>query len=173
VPACHLALDRVAAGYPRATVHKLALTAPGSSTVSMAGGSHVGCTGSFVVDAGDPRAEIVCDATTLDALFAHRVGVEDRVLLKLDLEGREMDALQGASVLLASVEVLLLETQLFQINANGLPCFGDVVAWLGQRGFVPYDIANLSGRRRDNRLVLGDVVFVRSNSPLCEDGAWD
>ena len=47
VPACHLALDRVAAGYPRATVHKLALTAPGSSTVSMAGGSHVGCTGSF------------------------------------------------------------------------------------------------------------------------------
>jgi hypothetical protein len=140
--------------------------------VSMAGGSHVGCTGSFVVDAGDPRAEIVCEATTLDALFAARVAAADRVLLKLDLEGREMDALQGAAALLHSVEVLLLETQFFQINDNGLPCFGDVLAFLRDRGFVTYDIATLGGRRRDNRLVLGDVVFVRADSRLCADQAW-
>jgi FkbM family methyltransferase len=172
VPACHAALDRLAAQHPRTTVHKVALTAPGRAAVSMAGGSHVGCTGSFVVDAGDPRAEIVCDATTLDALFAQGATANDRVFLKLDLEGREMEALRGAASLLPSVEVLLLETQFFQIDGNGLPCFDDVVVWLKERGFVTYDIANLAGRGRDHRLVLGDVVFVRSSSPLCEDKAW-
>jgi FkbM family methyltransferase len=172
VPACHRALDELSAGRPNITVHKLALSAPGRSVVTMAGGSAVGCTGSFVVDAGDPRAEIVCPAATLDTLFGGSIGSDDRLFLKLDVEGREMEALQGAEDLLPLVEVLLIETQFFQIDGNGLPCFGDLVAFLRDGGLFTYDIATLSGRGRDNRLVLGDVVFARSTSAIRTDDRW-
>jgi FkbM family methyltransferase len=172
VPACHPALESLAASSTKVTLHKVALTAPGRSTLAMAGGTAAGGTGSFVVDHDDPRAQIVCPATTLDSLFAGELRRDDRTLLKLDLEGHEMEALQGASELLPNVEVAVVEAQFFPIAGNGLPCFDDVVRFMHDCGFITYDVATLGGRRRDGRLVLGDVVFVRASSALCADVAW-
>ncbi len=94
------------------------------------------------------------------ALCSGRVRHTDRVLLKLDLEGHEVDALAGATTLLDRVEVLVTETQVYEIERNGRPVFADLIRILNERGFVLYDVAALASRPRDGRLRTGDVIFV-------------
>jgi hypothetical protein len=57
----------------------------------MAGGTVSGCCGCFVIDQHDPHAEQVFAAATLDSLFAADIVSSERLLLKLDIEGHEID----------------------------------------------------------------------------------
>jgi FkbM family methyltransferase len=156
-------------------IHPVALAEPGVKRVRMAGGGADGkCTGNHVVAPDSAEADAVdVDAATLDELLADRVRPDDRVLLKLDLEGREVDALRGASQLLEAVEVVIAEVQFFEIGRNGLPIFADVLLFLRQMGFEVFDFACLSQRPRDMRLRMGDVVFVRRGTPLLSEYLWE
>lgn len=173
-PACRKALDDLSRRTPGLMVHAVALTEPGIDRVRIVGGGEKGGgTGGYVARPGEcESAAVECPATTLDCLLADRVEREHRALLKLDLEGHELPALQGARRLLDVVEVLLTELQFFDINDNGLPVFADVVGFLRTRGFELYDFACLHQRPRDLRLCMGDVVFVRRDSALLADRSW-
>jgi FkbM family methyltransferase len=173
-PACRGALDDLSRRTPGLTVHPVALTEPGIHRVRIVGGGETGGgTGGRVARPGEREAGAVeCPAITLDGLLADRVVREDRTLLKLDLEGHELTALQGARQLLNMVEVLLTELQFFDINDEGFPVFADVVGFLRTRGFEPYDFACLLQRPRDLRLCMGDMVFVRWDSALLADRSW-
>lgn len=174
-PACAPALAALAQGDPRITVHSTAVTAPGVERLRMVGGGEERTgSGAHIALADELSSdEIEVPATTFDQLFAERVTRADRVLLKLDLEGHELDALSGAPRLLAEVEVVLTEVQFYEVNANGRPCFTQVAAFLAERGFELYDFAALAGRPRDGRLRMGDVLFVRGDSPLATDVGWE
>jgi hypothetical protein len=133
-------------------------------------GGDPGNTGAFVFAESEGHAvDLQAPASTLDALLAATMTPDDRVLLKLDVEGHEMEALRGATALLDLVEVLVCEVRSFDINRSGRPQFGDVIAFLDARGFAVYDIDMLASRLRDRRLRIGDVIFVRRGSPLAED----
>jgi hypothetical protein len=69
--------------------------------------------------------------------------------------------------------VVACEVRFFDVNGSGRPVFSDVMAYLGARGFVLFDFASLGGRRRDQRLRIGDAIFVRQGSALGRDIAWD
>jgi len=84
-----------------------------------------------------------------------------------------LSALRGAARLLGVVEVVLTEFQFFETNGNGRPTFGGYLGALDARGFELYDFACLSPRPRDQRLRMGDAVFVRRGSPLLEDESWE
>ena len=133
------------------------------------GGAEV-TTGAFVI-ANEDRfdADLHAPATTLDALFGGRVRPADRALLKLDIEGHEIEALRGAADLLGAVEVIVSEVLFFDVNGAGRPLFGEVMTFLEARGFQLFDFASLSSRRRDQRLWLGDALFVRRDSALAAD----
>lgn len=153
-------------------IHSIVVTRPDCSSVRMTN-AMVGSTGARVLrDDESGLEESWLPATTLDELFARRVGDTDRVLLKLDLEGHELAALEGAAALLPRVEVLVTETQFYQVERNGAHTFEDLIAVLGERGFVLYDVAALASRPRDGRLRLGDVIFVRRASDLVGDDRW-
>ena len=138
------------------------------------GGDEGGGTGAWVALPGEAAiGEIVCPATTLDELLAAEVAPGDRSLLKLDLEGHELTALKGGKRLLEAVEVILTEFQFFETNWNGRPRFGSLLQALNAEGFELYDFACLSQRTRDQRLRMGDAIFVRRGSPLLADEAWD
>jgi hypothetical protein len=71
--------------------------------------------------------------------------------------------------MLRSVEVILMEVSLFaQAYESSI---ADVISFLGENEFE--HIAALSGRARDNRLKQSDFIFVRRDSPLATDKAWD
>ena len=58
-------------------------------------------------------------------------------------------------------------------NNAELITFTELLLWLRDAGFVPYDFAALAARRRDHRLRNGDAIFVRRDSPLLSDASWD
>lgn len=171
--ACRPALERLARERTSTTFHPIALSEPGRTRLSFCGGAAGGGTGVHVLSAGEVDVELECDATTLDELFAGRLGLADRALLKLDLEGHELPALRGALSVLQHVEVVLVEAQTYEASGNGLPVFRDVFDLLSAQGFELYDFASLTGRPRDMRLRMLDAVFVRADSALAADRSWE
>jgi len=170
-PGCRASLDRIAQVPPPVNVHAVAISGPAAAPVFMVGAE--GNTGGYVTEAGTPGARPVPSAT-LDDLFADRITAADRVLLKLDIEGHEVAALSGAERLLPNVEVLLTEFRTFRpYDLSGSATFANLFRFVDARGFDLYDIAALHGRGRDQRLRLGDVIFVRRGTPLVTDNAWE
>ncbi len=93
-------------------------------------------------------------------------------MIKIDLEGYELPVLHGGERLLREVEVIVSEVDFYDFDNAGRTVFGDLFAFLRERGFTFYDAAMLLARPRDGRLALGDVVFVRNDSELLQDVRW-
>jgi len=161
---------------PRFALHKVVLTAPGLSEVRMVTARGAGDTPTstyverHVDDPAAPR--LTFPASTLDALVLGGLTPQDRVLLKLDLEGHEIAALDGAAALLPRVDVIVSEVTFFDIHGSGHVTFSQLLRYLEDRGFELYDFAALAARRRDGRLRMGDAVFARRGTPLVADVAW-
>jgi hypothetical protein len=47
-----------------------------------------------------------------------------------------------------------------------------LVGWLGERGFVAYDICGMTRRPLDNALWQADMIFVRKDDPLRRDKGY-
>jgi len=172
---CLPLLKRMAEESPRIHVHATALTRPGVPTVVMVGGGDDQAgTGNFIpTRAASPAADNPTSypSTTLDALFGNLTA--SRLLLKLDVEGHELAVLEGARALLQRVEVLVSEFWMFRIDGEAMATLPELVAALERAGFVLYDIGALHGRRSDERLMSGDAIFVRRDSPLVASSSWE
>jgi FkbM family methyltransferase len=101
----------------------------------------------------------VLPARTIDDLCqAHGLG--GPYFLKIDVQGAELEVLQGARAVLAETEYVLLEVSLFQFFVGG-PEAADVMAFMRSYGFVAYDIFHLMYRPLDGALSQCDVAFVK------------
>jgi FkbM family methyltransferase len=85
-------------------------------------------------------------------------------LIKLDVQGAELDVLSGGSRILHGAEAVLLEVSFVEYN-KGAPQFADVVAFMNAKGFVVFDILDCYREKRDI-LIQSDILFVRKDSPL-------
>ena len=171
---CLPMLKQMADASSRIHVHATAVTRPGVPNVTMVGGgADKAGTGNFIPTrpasaAGDNPTSY--PSTTLDALFCNLP--PGRLLLKLDVEGHELAVLEGARSLLPHVEVLVSEFWMFGIDGEAMATLPELVATLHQAGFMLYDIGALHGRRSDGRLMSGDAIFVRRDSPLVANSSW-
>lgn len=86
-------------------------------------------------------------------------------LIKIDVQGAELDVLEGGQATLAESEVALLEVSLFHFFQHG-PVFHDVLDYMKARGFVPYDFLGPQYRPIDDALSQIDVVFVKEKGML-------
>jgi FkbM family methyltransferase len=155
----------------RMSLHSVALAAQRASDLELSG---VGTTGAWIARPGqtaEPGAETV-SALTLDDLFAGIITAADRTLLKLDLEGYEMEALAGGGRILDLVEVVFIEVAFYPIESPLRTTFADIHATLMKNGFMLYDVGSLASRVRDGRLRSGDVIYVRTTSPLVQDNRF-
>jgi FkbM family methyltransferase len=167
-PGCHAFLRRVAAskGF---VLHPYALgREPG--TLRMFSDPANPSTGAHVAVAGSPSGQtIAVEAKTLDQLIPALTSSE-RALIKLDLQGFELEVLEGAPRLMRETEVVITEVSFF--TEGDLPLAADVVAFMTDRGFTLLDICSLSSRFRDGRLRQGDLVFAANRSALLADRGW-
>lgn len=171
-PACQAALNQLA----QAKGFGLHPVAAGSPKDAIGGGlnftvSDAPTTGAHVsTGPATDEMTVMVEVATLDSLFAGTIELGDRTLLKLDLQGYELQALAGAMALLPLVEVVLTEVSFFQQATE--PTVPALIAFFDKAGFDLFDVASLHGRTRDNRLRQGDFVFVRRGAALSADTAW-
>jgi FkbM family methyltransferase len=110
----------------------------------------------------EPRGTTTIATTTLDA-WAESRGAAPIDVLKIDVQGAELDVLRGAERSLASVRGLEVEVE-FQSLYVGQPLFGDVDRHLRERGFVLWRLRDIShcgltkSRRDETAFVSGDAV---------------
>jgi FkbM family methyltransferase len=95
--------------------------------------------------------------TTLDRL-ATQFGMPD--LVKLDVEGFELRALEGASSLLGRTELFVIEIALYRFT--GRPMIHEVVPFMADRGYFVYDIAGFIRRPFDGAVGMMDCCFART-----------
>jgi len=109
-------------------------------------------------------------AITLDEACAEQ-GLRGPYLLKIDVQGAELDVLAGAAQVLRETEVVVLETSLFEVFQGG-PQIADVIAWMRAGGFVVYDILETRYRLLDGAMVQADLAFVQEAGMFRREHAY-
>lgn len=105
-----------------------------------------------------PRRTIMLTSATLDEVASNWSGSPFQ-LLKLDLQGAELAALDGARHVLETIQIIQLELSLLPYN-EGAPLFAEAVARLAELGFSIYDIGD-QWRGEGRQLHQMDALFVR------------
>lgn len=89
-------------------------------------------------------------------------------LLKADVQGAELDVVNGALGILPETDLIILEVSLFPFW-DGAPEFADVVAALRDLSFVVYALIGGHGRPLDEALAQIDVAFVQERGRFRAD----
>jgi FkbM family methyltransferase len=106
--------------------------------------------------------EVTVPVETLDDLVSkHRLPTP--YLLKVDVEGAELDVIAGAGRTLASTEAVIAEVSVAP-RFNDAPGFADIVAVMDGHGFSVFDILAGKDFPEPGRLYTVDLVFVRSDA---------
>jgi len=94
--------------------------------------------------------------------WAAEQGLDGEIdLLKLDIQGAELEALKGAEALLPRVGCILSEVH-FYANYEGACLLDELWAYLRSQGFTLYQLYSEWGAR-DGQLVQGDALFIRDD----------
>jgi FkbM family methyltransferase len=108
---------------------------------------------------------------TVDTVVTEDFNGQAPDLIKLDVQGYELEVLKGAEDALDSASAVLAEVNLIDIH-EGASLFTEVVEWLEQRDFVAFDICGLHRRPLDDALWQADMIFVPRDFSIREDKRW-
>tara|TARA_R110000850_G_scaffold60524_1_gene138828 strand:+ start:3882 stop:5600 length:1719 start_codon:yes stop_codon:yes gene_type:complete len=89
-------------------------------------------------------------------------------LIKMDIQGGELDVLKGSEELLKSCSVLFIETWLSRGYGPATPLLSELIRWLESRNFSLFDFGGQYRMDPPSVLVSQDVVFIRNDSELGE-----
>ena len=95
---------------------------------------------------------------------------DETSLLKLDVQGYELEVLAGADRVLRQVEVIVAECSLYSFQQD-IPLIHEVIQYLVGLGFRLYDVAD-EIRLSSGTLAQIDLIFVASRSQLLESRQW-
>lgn len=109
-------------------------------------------------------------AVTVDAVV-REAEASGPFLLKLDVQGAELDALEGAEKILDDCEFVVLEVSFFKFFEGGPEC-AEIIGYMKHRGFVPYDIVGLQYRPLDGALSQADIAFVKEHGLFRREHAY-
>jgi FkbM family methyltransferase len=97
-------------------------------------------------------------ATTLD-MFCKEERINCIDVLKMDIQGGELLALQGAVDLLSAKKIRLIFMEvIFVPTYEGQPQVHEIMAWLKGHGYVLHNFYRLASK--NGRLLYGDAIFV-------------
>lgn len=92
-------------------------------------------------------------------------------LVKLDVQGFELEVLRGCPSIFGKTEVFVLETSLYAF-LDDIPLLREVIEFMAERGYEIYDIAGQIRRPIDGALGQLDIAFARRNGFLRQHDLW-
>jgi FkbM family methyltransferase len=151
-------LERIVAGLPHAE-YVLAAAGAASGTAVLHFGRHLEVTSTRHLEdrAFAISRERTVPCLALDEIWATR-HLAGPALLKLDVEGGELDAIAGARATLPSCPCLVVEAA-FQRLYTTAPTVEQVIAEITRLGYSLFDVVG-AAYHSDGRLVTADLVFV-------------
>lgn len=159
------ALDKTKADLPKFTYFR-GFLGPEAKTVTYTDSN----TQTSLLAKGKSGPTVEAPMFVLDELLS-KGQITQPQLIKLDVQGFELEVLKGATQLLKSVDIAVLEVSLAPFHP-GMPVVNDVAEFMKARGFVWYDIISALRRANDDRLMQIDAIFVRTGHPLLDD-RWE
>jgi FkbM family methyltransferase len=114
--------------------------------------------------------KIACSVRTLDSILASD-GFPKPDLIKLDVQGYELEVLKGAKKALSDAEVVMMEVSIIEVYQQ-CPVLSHVIAFMAEQDFRAYDICSLVRRPLDNALCQVDIIFIKENSELLDHKVW-
>jgi FkbM family methyltransferase len=155
----------------------LAANTPGSQVLTAALSDKMGSavftlqeTNSRIRTGESTDGESICvTCSTLVDILAARPEFNPN-LLKLDLQGHELQAMRGAGDALSSFEVIIAEMSVIPIG--DVPAFAEVNRFFELQGYKLYDVLPMYDRPLDGALWQLDAFYVRHGSPLIASNAW-
>lgn len=92
-------------------------------------------------------------------------------LVKLDIQGFEIEALSGGEALFGVTEVFIVETSLFRFLEN-MPLTREVIQFMAARQYEVYDVTSYLRRSRDGALGQIDLAFVKADGVFRQSQEW-
>jgi FkbM family methyltransferase len=164
------ALDWICAHYKAEAVLAAVAAEEGEKTIRF-GSSMADMHGASLVNLNpnieeETNARIV-PVRRLDRLVRER-NLPSPMMIKIDVQGTELDVVRGAEDILTQVDVIVLETALFDFETSQ-PLIADSIGFMAERGFVPYDIFATFNRPLDNALGWCDIAYVQRDGIFRKD----
>jgi len=89
-------------------------------------------------------------------------------MIKLDVQGSEIDILNGLGKFISCFEIIILETAVKEYN-KGSPLFVDVIKFMNEKNYTLYDVCDLKRLGMNNSFLIQlDAVFIRKNSSILD-----
>ncbi len=114
-------------------------------------------------DIGNPYLRNI-PAITLDGICRER-NLPGPYLIKVDVDGQELDVLAGATGILQQTEYVIVEVCLFGQMY-------DIIHFMKSQGFAAYDIVDLGYRPADAALWQIDMAFVKEFGQFRRDRSY-
>jgi FkbM family methyltransferase len=92
-------------------------------------------------------------------------------LVKLDIQGFELEALRGAKLLFGRTEIFILEASLFHFSQK-TPTAREIITFMADRGYELYDITDYLRRPYDGALGQVDLAFAKAHGHFRIESAW-
>lgn len=144
----------------------------GETFLNVWGGADTKMVGSSICGhvQGEEPNKVSCEVINVDSIAAEFNVTPD--LVKLDLQGYELEALKGATKVLEKAELFLIEFGCLEAYTDRATP-KELMDYMYDHNFVLYDIVDLHYRPYDNALTGGDFLFISNNSPLREYQGWE
>jgi FkbM family methyltransferase len=100
------------------------------------------------------------EVARLDSIWHDLVTAGDRVYLKLDVQGLELEALKGAKEVLRSIACIQAELSFVPLY-EGSPSFTELIEYLSARGFRLAGLEEGHDDVRTGEMLQADGIFIR------------
>lgn len=122
---------------------------------------------SFAYEGAENR---MVQVKTLDDLFASGC-FQQPSFLKLDVQGFELQVLEGARTVLPGADLVLLELPFYRFS-KPMSLMHEAIQYMVDRRFRPYEVVEVMRRPYDGAMGQCDLLFCREDHPLMASNRW-
>ncbi len=97
---------------------------------------------------------------SLDSFFNNKLNDYKSIYLKVDVQGYELEVLEGVKELLSHIRIVQLEMSFVPLYEGG-PLFNEIISWMEKAGFEVYSILPDFRDMTSGRMLQADGIFVK------------